>query len=557
MNELKRKNPLPAWKIWANPIARRYARSRLRPASFGVALLLTILVAGFFFFVTREGSARTMKAAEDVARMPMIPLLILQGLILFGLGTGQAAAGITTEADEGVLDYQRLAPMTPLAKVVGYLFGLPIREWILFAATLPFTLWSVWKGGVPLESVFQLYVVLIMTAISYHLIGLLAGSVMKNRRWAFLTSTGMIFVLYIVIPQAAKFGLVYLKYFTIYPVFNEVYPHMVARSLGDAAEIYKSFTPQARFFGLNLPEAVFTFISQAVLSFVMVTMLWRRWRKAECHLLDKVGATGFFGWLQLMLLGNALPLIAVGDLFPSRELSRRFGRLVNSNSSNWQPEPWEAVVMIGLYGLVTLAFLWWLTFIITPQSHDQIRGWRRARKLGERRLPFLSDAATSTPWTLAMAVMGGLGWFVFSSSLVASHWYPKLSLLEVTPVAMVLVLMSGGLGLQALLEGVGRKVTGVVAILVGILPLMLGVVMGVSSNNLTTPAVWMSGICPVSWPVYGAGVFLSQEGMPEEVARATPGAFWAMQGFALIAVTWLLLRLRKSRKEISGASKEA
>ena len=144
MNESKKLKPLPAWKIWANPIVRRYARSRLRPASFGVMLLLTVLVAGFFFFVTREGSARTMRNAVDIARMPLIPLLVIQGLILFGLGTGQTSSGMTAEADEGVIDYQRLAPMTPLAKVVGYLFGLPIREWLLFLATMPFTVWSVW-----------------------------------------------------------------------------------------------------------------------------------------------------------------------------------------------------------------------------------------------------------------------------------------------------------------------------------------------------------------------------------------------------------------------------
>ncbi len=556
MRNLENQKPVPAWKIWANPIVRRYARSRLRPASFGVALMLTILIAGFFFFVTREGSARTMSQAVDIARMPLIPLLILQGLILFGLGTGQAAAGITTEADEGVIDYQRLAPMTPLAKVVGYLFALPIREWLLFLATMPFTIYSVWKGEVPVWSITQLYSVFVMAAILYHLTGLLAGSVMKNRRWAFLASTGMVFLLYTVIPQAAKFGLVYLKYVTVYPVFNEVYPYLLARPMGEAAEAIQSFVPQARFFGLNLPQAVFTLISQAVLSFAMVMMLWRRWRKADCHLLGKVGATGLFAWLQLMLLGNALPLIASGDLFPSRELNRRFGRFVNPDLTRWKPEPWEAVAMIALYGIVTLGFLWWLTFLITPQNHTQVRGWRRARKLGQPRLPSFSDAATSTPWILAMALMGAAGWLIFSRSLVESHWYPQLSLIALAPLAMVLTLVSGGLGIQTLLEAFGRKITGMAVIMVGILPVMLAVIMGVSRDDLIAPAMWMGGICPLSWPVYGAGVCLSQEGMPRDVARATPLAFWFMQGVGVLVAIWLLGKLRASRRKISEASRE-
>lgn len=542
--------------IWANPILKRYARSRLRPASFGVALLMTILLAGFFFFLARESTARSIQNPIDVGRMPLIPLLILQGLILFGLGTGQAAAGITTEADEGVLDYQRLAPMTPFAKVLGYLFGLPIREWILFLATLPFTGYSIWKGQVPISGVLQLYAVFFMAAILYHLTGVLAGSVMKNRRWAFLTSTGLVMFLYLIIPQAAKFGLVYLKYVTIYPVFNEVYPSLIPRPLGDAAEVFNTIIPPAKFFGLNFPQYVFTLISQGVLSLAMVMMLWRRWRKADCHLLGKFASTGLFGWLQMMLLGNALPLMDSGDLFPSRELDRRFGRLINPDIQFWSPKTWEATVMIGIYGLVTLASLWWLTFIISSDLHGQVRGWRRARKLGNPKLPLLSDAATSVPWVIAMSMMGAAGWFIFGRALINSHWYPELSLLVVTPVAMFSILICGGLGMAALLESVGRKVTGLVVILGGILPVMLGVILAVSSDDFVALAVWLAGICPVSWPIYGSGVFLSEEGMPRDVARAIPNAFWFWQGVGAILTVWLLSKLRIARKKISDSSRE-
>jgi hypothetical protein len=556
MKSQKKLKPLPTWMIWTNPILKRYARSRLRPAGLGIALLMTILVAGFFFFLAREGTARSVQNPIDVARMPLIPLLVVQGLILFGLGTGQAAAGITTEADEGVIDYQRLAPMTPLAKVLGYLFGLPIREWILFFATMPFTAYSVWKGQVPMDGILQLYAVFLMAAILYHLTGVLAGSVMKNRRWAFLTSTGLVIILYLIIPQAAKFGLVYLKYFTIYPVFYEVYPTMIARPLGSAAELINSIIPPVKFFGLNFPQYVFTLISQAVLSLAMVMMLWRRWRKAECHLLGKFSATVLFGWLQVMLLGNALPLMDSGDLFPSREFSRRFGRLMNPDSPFWSPQSWEATVMIGIYGLVTLASLWWLTFIISADSNGQVRGWRRARKFGNSRLPVLSDAATSVPWLVAMSLIGAAGWFVFGKALTDSHWYPELSLLMVTPVAMLAILLCGGLGMAALLESVGRKVTGLVVILGGILPLMLGVILAVSSDDFVALAVWLAGMCPLTWPVFGSGVFLPQEGMPRDVARAVPNAFgfWLFVGGIL--TVWLLTKLKEARGKISERSKE-
>ena len=212
--------------------------------------------------------------------------------------------------------------------------------------------------------------------------------------------------------------------------------------------------------------------------------------------------------------------------------------------------------MVGLYGVVTLACLWWLTFVISAEDQGQVRGWRRARKFGNSKLPVLSDAATSVPWTLTMAVMGAVGWFIFANALMESHWYPELSLLVVTPVAMFLVLASGGLGLSALLESVGRKVTGLIAIFVGVLPLMLGVIFAVSSRELITPAVWLGGICPLTWPVYGSGVFLWQEGMPRDVARALPNAYWFWQGVAVLTVIWLLTKLREARKAISERSKE-
>lgn len=549
----ERRTSVPFWKIWVNPIVRRYARSRLRPTGFGVSLLLVVLISGFVFFVSRAGSGRVMEDAQDVARVALLPLLMIQGIILFGLGTGQVAGAMTGEADEGVLEYQRLAPMTPLAKVLGYLFGLPIREWALFAASLPFTLISLIEGEVPLHYALQLYAVFVMAAVLYHLTGLLTGTVMKNRRWAFLSSMGMVLLLYTIIPQAAKFGLVYFKYLTIYPVVEEVMPHFTPRRFGAAIDVYQMMVPQAKFFGLNLPQFVVTLVSQAVLCFAMIVMIWRHWRKAESHLLGKLGAVGLFTWLQIVLLGNALPLIDGGDIFPSRELRRRFGRILNPQAEFWKPEIEEALIMVGLFGVVTMLFLWWMTLIITPSKDTQIRGWRRARKFGNAKLPLLSDPSTSVPWVVVMAGIGTTGWYLFASAILNSRWYPGQELSLLTLPAMAIVILTGGLGLQGLLEARSRKTAGLALIVVGVIPVMLAIIMGVS-GDLISPAVWMAGICPVSWPVYGAGLFVPDSGMPRDVARALPNAFLFWQGVAVLVVGWLLVKLRESRMKISRES---
>ena len=121
---------------------------------------------------------------------------------------------------------------------------------------------------------------------------------------------------------------------------------------------------------------------------------------------------------------------------------------------------------------------------------------------------------------------------------------------------MVVIAVTGSLIFQALLENYGRKAAGLTAILVGLVPMMLSVLIAVNRQGMITPAVWMAGICPVSWPVYGAGLLVPDSGLPRDMARAFPNAFWFWQGVALLVTGWLLLKLRESRAKISHESKD-
>lgn len=554
-DEIERGKVVPFWQIWANPIVRRYARSRLRPVGAFSSLLVFLMIAGFIFFLARQASmSRGGMEIVDAARTPILPLLVLQGIILFMLGTGQVAGAMTAEADEGVLEYQRLAPMTPLAKVTGYLFGLPVREWVIFLATMPFSIFSMWQGQVPLGIALQLYLVFIGAGILYHLTGLLAGTVMKNRRWAFLGSIGLIFVLYTILPQIAKFGLVYLKYLTIRPVVEEFFPFLIERRAGSLVETLQELAPTARFFGMNLPQSAFTLLSQGVLILVMMTMLWRRWRRNESHLLGKVGAVGFFAWVQVALLGNALPLIESGELFPSREFGRRFGRFTGTNEYNWQPEEWEIFMMIGAFGLVSLMLIWAMSFLIIPDEEGQVRGWRRARKLGRDELSPLSDPATATPWVLAMVAIGSVGWFIFARDLVNSRWFPEFVLSPSTPIALTMVLFTGGILVQTILETKGRKFTALFILLGGVLPLMLGMIVGMK-DELLPASVWLIGVSPASWAMYASQVAVPIDDMPRDVVRGIPLAFWFWQGLALLLCFWMLNLLRVTRTTIADKTK--
>ncbi len=556
MKDVSLSSPAAAGQWWRNPIIRRYARSRLRPQAMAAWLLVIIILAGFLYFSFRTGFRyRGQMTVSDAERAAVMPLLALQAVLLFFAGTGQVAAGITAEADEGTLDYQRLSPLTPTAKVMGYLFGLPVREWCLFAATLPFSAWALWKGEVAASAWLPVYLALITSAILYHLTGLVAGSVVKNRRWAFLVSIGIIFLLYTVIPQAAKFGLVYFKYLTIWPVLDENLPGLLPREMGGVARFARSLEPDVRFFGLHFSEAAFTLFSQSILILTFVIMLWRRWRRAGSHLLGKLWALGLFCWMQLMLLGNALPLIAPGLIFPSRQINRRF-----LQSETWQPAIGEAAAMIGLYGAVTLLMLVLLILVITPTPDDQIRGLQRSRKRGWSGVPVLSDASTALPIVVLMAIAGAVGWTVFATQLVGSAWFSGHALAGYAGPAFAVVLLGAGVTCQAILENWGGARLFPTVVLAGVLPVLAAVVVGSVSSRYAAPAAWIGAISPVAAPAYAAVVLIPTVELPPAMQRAAPRAFWFWQGITVLTMLWLMVRLRqvhhsrRSRVAQSGES---
>lgn len=543
------------WEIWRNPIFLRYSRARLRPVATFIACLISLLLSGFMFFIIRAITTyRTQLETVDVERGPLIALLVIQALILFVLGTAQVSGGITAERDEGVIDYQRLLPMTPAAKVLGYLFGLPVREYVMFVCTLPFTIWCLWFGQVPAATWLAVYGVMASTTVLYHLTGLVTGTIVKNRRWAFLASIGLIFALYTVVPQAAKFGLVILKYFTINPVIDEALPSLIPRQFGKSLELGRSLMSDAKFFGFEFSHASFTFLAQSGLILTFFVMLCRRWRQAESHLMNKLWALGFFAWFQVLLLGNAQGLIESGKLFPTNQLELItrvpvFGK--------WRPMAWEAPVMILVYGVATVVFLLVLANIVTPQRGMQINGWRRARKLERNRLPLLADEANASGVTLLMAMMGGVGWYLFTKLVLESRWMPDTNAPLVWAGFFTLAVVTCTMLYQLLLESRGGRTVVFAAIFIGVLPVMIAAIMGGSSDSLISAAIWLAGMCPLTLPVFAMCHFLRDLIDVNVLKESVSPAYFFWQSFYGIAAIVLAIHLHQARSKIRSLTMES
>ena len=124
--------PVAFWQLHKNPILLRYMRSRLRWSGLSAALILTLVVTVFTFLISFNlALPQALDSSVNAYRAAFLPVFLIQVIIIMFLGTGAVASGITQEFEDGMVEYQRLSPMSPMAKIVGYLFGLPIREWFL------------------------------------------------------------------------------------------------------------------------------------------------------------------------------------------------------------------------------------------------------------------------------------------------------------------------------------------------------------------------------------------------------------------------------------------
>jgi hypothetical protein len=216
----------------------------------------------------------------DAARGGIPPLLVLQGVILFILGTAQVAGGMTAERDEGRDRLPTADPDVAAVKSPGLSIrpaGPRIRHVLRHPAV--HRVWALaGASGVDACGCRTLHRRVFTSALLYHLTGLVTGTVAHNRRWAFLDFDRVGVLLYTVIPQMAKFGLVFFKYLTVTPVFEESLPGILPKSVGNLVETGNGSAPTVKFFNLDFSEAVFTVFSQGGLILTFIIMLCRKWR---------------------------------------------------------------------------------------------------------------------------------------------------------------------------------------------------------------------------------------------------------------------------------------
>jgi hypothetical protein len=276
----------------------------------------------------------------------------------------------------------------PLKNFVGYLLGLPILEYTMFALTLPHLAFIVIKGNIPLTTVLSVYTAFFVCTIFYHMTAVAVGMVMK--RWIFgylLSIFSVAFLNLILAPLGSQLGLKFMQYLSVFPVIGEkVAPLIDGPNFpgGPGSDSVFDFAEPVPFFNWLLSPFLFTLLLQGSLIVTFATMAVRRWQKADKHSLSKLYALGVLSVFIVLIIGNTWPIIT-GQFLPYA--------IFGSINLAERVEP----IAIGL-PLVYCMAVWllgiFLFFNTLPTHQDYVRGLRRAKKLGRRAArPWDDDSA--------------------------------------------------------------------------------------------------------------------------------------------------------------------
>ena len=336
-----------------NPILVKHARSRLRRGQLIPALAMTMVVSLCFvlwgYQYDRLHSDWTFNA-----------LLAIQAILMGIVGANQVGSSVAKARESGLMDFHRASPMAPMSQAVGFFFGAPIREYLLFAAILPFSLICMVSGWPDFKTGCELIAGLVLITWVMHAFALLNALLWKPSKSA---TRGLIVLVGLILGVGSMIGSV---------------------TSGSWMKDEDNGSPMLNFFGARFPALVVMMIDLLpVVGFLMVASA-RKLASEKTHPLSKAQAISCLGAGAFLLMGNL-----------------------------WDLADTEYVTLIVLYALIATAFV--LIVTITPNQGEYSKGVRQSLREGQK---------TASAWTdraLNRTALIGLCLVVLVAPTVA--WY--------------------------------------------------------------------------------------------------------------------------------------
>lgn len=471
-----------------NPVLVKHVRSRLRLQQLMPAVVVIIIVAALVIWSCFK---------LDIVRQGVAFGIIcgIQGALLFLGGTSQVATAVAQARETGILDFHRVSPLRSVTVTMGFVLGAPIREWLLFACLIPFSLACVAGGNPAPLGWLKAMSAMIVSGVLYHSIGALAGATAKPR------TAGSVAVVMVIV----------LFFFS--GVFWRLTPGpAIAEAIGQGKEIPLS----SLFFGVSFSHFTLGLLHQIPLVIFLLIAAVRKIRHERAFVYAKPTAILFLFVLAIYLLGDTHSWAYASTTFKG----------------------FEAVFVCYFMFIAGLL----LTTAVTPGWGDFANGVRRARKSGRSRPAPLSEMASNLAPVLAFAA------FVLATPVVSSILrhetgpaFTPAVLGGVVAAGAVLVFGCAHQAFELTFRKAAKGYFALVLFLVWVVPLLLGVVTGITemSEEATITVLAIS-------PFAGIGITAAMND-PSFKAHAAPTVAVAVSvALALICVALSVVAARRT-----------
>lgn len=453
-----------------NPIFVKHVRSRLRPQAMATSIAVTILIC--LCIVVGAYQSRSIGGPEGFSA-----LMVLQFVLLAIMGSTQVGASIGSARASGILDFHRVSPQSPWELAIGFLFGAPVREYLLTALTIPFAFFFVMMGDPDFRGLVQAEVLLVAVALTLHAMSLLGGLTLKG------AMSG----------QNALGFTVVIGIFVVGPLFG-AFRLLSGLLITDE---------HLELFGFPLPWLAFVLLHLAAAFYFFMLATTRKMESERKHSLTKP---------QAVAAMSALCLLAIGGM------------------SNWNVE--GSFQMAALYVLMIVAMI--LVGLATPSLSEYDKWLRRARKLGIARLPLWDDFAPNRPTVAVICATLLATASIFGTTIdsVPGRGDVTRAGFPLSVAVAVMVAAYFGLSFQYFLLRFGRRASnffGLFLFVAWALPLVLGIITIASigpMNRDARPAMIFSAT-PIVGVTAASGVFESEAGSGPAMVAITLALLFA------------------------------
>lgn len=505
------------WNLSANPVFRRHAVSRLRPLRLMAWLFVIQVIAGFswcagvlLYLQANEPNPGAFEFGSEACRTMLhshgqsaflsgwMVVLVLQALVLLVKGTFSVATGAAREASEGMTDSLRLSPLPDGHKTIGQLLGLPVLENILVLLLLPWAALSCWLGHLPAGMMAKVYLILATSGLFHHSIGLVAGTMIRQKILAGTISQMLVILLHFVLPSLRGLGLGLISHLGARSaIVHEIAKAMPLSGRSSGPLAGSDFSGSIECYAWQVSISGYHWVVTVSLLFTMLAVVMRRWSDQTSPLLGRLGTILLTGWVLFLTCGELLPQFGRGEgvsfAFTSSILKISMDSVTAMNptfpASVWM---FGFAVVLGLLSLL-------MTGILTPSVQPRETGSR------DSKIFWKSFKTSNLPSIIIVALLNAGAWSWVTGVLVRdTPRLEEMSLGFAEVVWAILAFLLPANLFHAFLRRFGWKRTMLAGFLVWILPVMLSLIGLMMSTRPDGWPMWLAGMSGILLPGFAA-----------------------------------------------------